>query len=492
MKFSLYQRLSVSLFLVFIVLIGSFYFWQNNLTKVTRYQSQQQLHLSLAANLARDNPLLQKGVYDHDALKNLFHTLMILGPAFEFYYLDTEGNVLTHSIPTTLLKREKIDLTPLIDLTQNRRSLPIYGDDPRNKNRKKVFSAAPVFNGATLQGYLYVIVAGERYESTFNNHNQDKRAQMSLAFIATAVGFLFIIMLGLFAYFTKPLRKLSSEMKALKSAGFDKSKVQMTSWQHKSNNEVHQLGETFHELIDQINQQFSLLAKSDQQRRELLADISHDLRTPLAALQGYLETISLNHKQLNEDKLIKYIDTAHASAQQLKLLIDQIFELAHLEGGQVSMNLESFNIAELLYDVFAKFSLKAQAKNISLTVSPNTCRMQVQSDIGKLERVLSNLIDNAIRHTPEGGNIDVQIKSEDNHNAILTVKDNGTGIKSEELAYIFDARYRASNATHTEENNTGLGLAITKKLLELLNTDVKVESTLGKGTAFSFKLRVAS
>ena len=244
MKFSLYQRLSVSLFLVFIVLIGSFYFWQNNLTKVTRYQSQQQLHLSLAANLARDNPLLQQGVYDHDALKNLFHTLMILGPAFEFYYLDTQGKILTHSIPSTLVKRQKIDLTPLIDLTQNRRPLPIYGQDPRNKNREKVFSASPVFNGATLQGYLYVIVAGERYESTFNNHNQDKRAQMSLAFIATAVGFLFIIMLGLFAYFTKPLRKLSSEMKALKSAGFDKSKVELANWQHNSNNEVHQLGES--------------------------------------------------------------------------------------------------------------------------------------------------------------------------------------------------------------------------------------------------------
>ena len=168
MKFSLYHRLSLSLFVVFVVIISVFFIWAEHLEQTTRYESEQHLHLSLAANLARDNPLLQEGAYDHQALKNLFHTLMVLGPAFEFYFVDANGVILTHSISPTLIKRDRIDLTPLIQLTQNKVSLPIYGDDPQHLDRKKIFSAAPVFNGSKLSGYLYVIVAGERYESAYN------------------------------------------------------------------------------------------------------------------------------------------------------------------------------------------------------------------------------------------------------------------------------------------------------------------------------------
>ena len=163
MKLSLYHRLSLSLLVVFVVIISVFYLWVQQLEQKTRYESEQHLHLSLAANLARDNPLLQQGGYDHQALKNLFHTLMIMGPAFEFYFVDPEGHIMTHSIAPSLIKRTKIDLLPLIQLTQNQASLPIYGDDPQHLSRKKIFSAAPVFNGNVLQGYLYVIVAGERY-----------------------------------------------------------------------------------------------------------------------------------------------------------------------------------------------------------------------------------------------------------------------------------------------------------------------------------------
>ena len=163
MRLSLYHRLSLSLLVVFIVIISVFFVWAEHLEQTTRYESEQHLHLSLAASLARDNPLLQKGAYDHQALKNLFHTLMVLGPAFEFYFVDPSGVILTHSITPSLIKRDRIDLKPLIQLTQNQASLPIYGDDPQHENRKKIFSAAPVFNGSELIGYLYVIVTGERY-----------------------------------------------------------------------------------------------------------------------------------------------------------------------------------------------------------------------------------------------------------------------------------------------------------------------------------------
>ncbi|MBA6380635.1 MULTISPECIES: cell wall metabolism sensor histidine kinase WalK [unclassified Colwellia] len=492
MKLSLYHRLSLSLLVVFIAIISVFYIWAQQLEQKTRYESEQNLHLSLAANLARDNPLLQQGVYDHQALKNLFHTLMVLGPAFEFYFVDPAGKIITHSITPTLIKRTKIDLLPLIQLTQNQASLPIYGDDPQHISRKKIFSAAPVFNGSSLQGYLYVIVTGERYESAFKRLQPSRQAELSILAMFGAMLFFFVVMLGIFAYFTRPLRRLSRDIKALRAVGFDKSKVNLAKWMPNSRNEVHQLGEAFEQMVKQINQQFGMLQKNDEHRRELLADISHDLRTPLSSLQGYIETLELKNDQVTKEQRQKYIEIALKNAQQLKGLIDQIFELAHLESGQVSLNLEAFNLAELLYDVVAKFSLQTSAKHIEINIVPECSYTQVHSDIGKLERVLSNLLENAIRHTAELGKITLSISEVDKNHCQLNITDTGTGIKEDELPYIFDTRYRASNAVQDKQKHTGLGLAITKKLLELLKSDIKVTSTLGEGTTFSINLSKVS
>ena len=471
------------------VIISVFFVWAEHLEQTTRYESEQHLHLSLAANLARDNPLLQEGAYDHQALKNLFHTLMVLGPAFEFYFVDPKGVILSHSITPSLIKRDRIDLKPLIQLTQNQVNLPIYGDDPQHESRKKIFSAAPVFNNSELRGYLYVIVTGERYESAYSRLEFARQAELSMVMFVSALLFLFIVMLGIFYYFTRPLRRLNSDIQQLKAVGFDKSKVNLTPWVPNSSNEVHQLGIAFEGMVNQINGQLNLLQQSDVQRRELLADISHDLRTPLSSLQGYIEMIAHKGEQLTIQAREKHINTVLKNTRQLKLLIDQIFELAHLEGGQVSLNFEAFNLAELLYDVIAKFKLESGAKNIDISVKPSSSYTQVYSDIAKLERVLSNLLENAIRHTSDSGNIMLIIEELNDSQCLLTIKDNGTGIKAEELPYIFDTRYRASNAIQDKNKHTGLGLAITKKLLKLLKSDIKVQSTLGEGTSFSFKLR---
>jgi signal transduction histidine kinase len=492
MKLSLYQRLSLSLFLVFIVIAAVFYFWSQQIEQNTRFESEQRLHLSLAANLASDNPLLQQGVFDHQALKNLFHSLMILGPAFEFYYLSPSGKILTYSADSSQVKRKTIDTLPILQLIRNQAPLPIYGDDPRSRHRKKIFSAAPVFKGQNLQGYLYVIVTGEQYDDAFAQLQSNKVIELTLVLFAGGIIFLFVLLLGLFRYFTAPLRQLSRDMTRFKDAGFDKNKVQLKAWQQNSDNEVHQLGNVFAQMVEQINSQLVRLQQADIHRRELLAHISHDLRTPLASLQGYIETVALKADTLAEHEQQQFIDTALKNSCQLKKLIDQIFELAHLEDGQVSLNLETFNLAELLWDVVAKFSLQAQHKKISLKVLPEASHIQVYSDIGKIERVLSNLIENALRHTPENGEIAIAIKEHSNakdNQCLISVKDNGTGIKAEEVAYIFDARYRASNAIQSKGQHTGLGLAITKRLLELLQSEISVKSELGQGTTFAFNVR---
>jgi len=160
MKLSLYQRLALAVCCAFIGIASLLFYWSNSLAQQSKYQAEQRLHLQLAEHLANDNPLLQDGVYDKTALENLFHTLMLLGPAFEFYFLDQQGSILTYSADADKIKRKAIDLAPLINIINEPTQLPIFSDDPRSLTKKKIFSAAPIYQGEKLQGYLYVIIGG--------------------------------------------------------------------------------------------------------------------------------------------------------------------------------------------------------------------------------------------------------------------------------------------------------------------------------------------
>jgi len=491
MTLSLYQRLALSVCLAFTLLASLLFYWSNSLAEQSKFQAEQKLHLHLAEHLAHDNPLLQDGVYDKNALENLFHTLMLLGPAFEFYFLDPQGNILTYSATPDKIKRKSVNLTPLTTLINNPNAMPIFADDPRSTDTQKIFSVSPIYQGQTLQGYLYVIIGGEIYDSIFSQIKSDKYLQQYGGLFIGALVLLLILLLTVFHFFTAPLSKLSDEIKRVKAVKFDQSKLTLTAWNKPHSNEIHALGSTFNGMVGQINQQLSQLTENDSIRRELLAHLSHDLRTPLATMQGYLEVLTLKNEQLSSNERTDYLATATRNAMQLKGLIDQIFELAHLEDGQVTVNLETFAVGELLHDIIAKFSLKAQAKQINLKLQPEQCRLTVYSDIAKLERIMTNLLENAIRHTEPQGEISINVTKLTDQ-VKIAVTDNGSGISKEDIAYIFDARYRASNAIEDSNPHAGLGLAISQKLSHILHSKLEVASELGQGTCFSLSIQHAS
>ncbi|KPV93868.1 Alkaline phosphatase synthesis sensor protein PhoR [Pseudoalteromonas sp. P1-9] len=488
MKNSLYTKLSLTLASIFILTASLFLWWTQSVSQVSRAQAEQALHLGLAEHLANDNPLLKQGVYDYKALENLFHTLMVLGPAFEFYFVDPSGKLLTFSAKPGQVKRQFIDLAPLVTLIEDQSNLPIYGDDPRNFDHKKIFSVAPVYNGDTLQGYLYVIIGSSIYDSIFASIKSSEQILVSSIWLVLGLGFLLFSMLVVFRTITKPLRTLSSFIQKVDKTEFDISELPLLDWPEQ-NNEIHQLGAAVNRMLITINQQMMQLTALDEQRRELLAHLSHDLRTPLASLQGYLELLNKETPNANE-KAAHYLNVTLKNCGQLKALIDQIFELAHLESGQTNINLEVFNLGELIYDVMAKFALRAEKAGIQLKVHPKECDFSVYSDIAKLERILTNLIENALRHTNQGGTISVNVILDSNQYKIV-VADSGVGISSEDLPYIFEARYRASNSLGCKKSHAGLGLAITNRLIQLIKSDIKVKSELGKGTEFAFTLRAS-
>jgi signal transduction histidine kinase len=496
MKLCFYQRLALSIVVVFMLVLAGFFWATEQLQSQTKQEAEQKLHLELAAHLVGDNPLLQKGVYDYEALKNLFHTLMILGPNFEFYYLDHQGNILTYSAPEGKVKRDRVELTPLLDVINGSKAYPVLGDDPRDPSKQKIFSAAPVYNNDQLQGYLYVIIGGEAYDSILAGLQKSQYMREFVLFIVSGLIVLLVALLGLFRFFTAPLRRLSEDMLTIKAADFRRRNTpqNLAKWNSKSSNEVHILGCAFTEMLIHIDNQFEQLQQIDSERRILLADLSHDLRTPLANLQGYIETLALNSDSLSAADRNHFVNISLRNAKNLKRLVDQIFELAYLEGGQITLHQEQFPLGDLLHDVAAKFALKTTDKNISLSVKPDQFEYQIFADIGKLERVLTNLLENAIRHTPEYGQIRINVSAPPNlgeDKLRVDIRDSGIGISDTEIAFIFDARYQASNTQSDNSLHAGLGLAISRKLMALLESDLVVESQLGKGTCFSFELKIA-
>ncbi len=494
--FSFYSKLSLGLVLSFIFMGIILLILAQYLTRSYQNEVEQKLHYQLAEHVVHDNKLLQNGEIDHAALKNAFHSMMILGPSFEFYILGPQGEVKTYSADPQRIKKHVVDIGPIHDFMNSQSSLPILGDDPRSEDKHKIFSVAPIFENIegddVLQGYLYIIIGGEIYDGIVDLLQKSHILSIAVWSLAMAMLFGLLVILILFALLTRPLRRLTQDMQQFRQEGFKYDQLPVSEWQHNSADEIERLGSTFNEMAKTLNIQYQKVKNTDELRRELISYVSHDLRTPLASLQGYLETWHLKNKELTAEEGEKLIDVAMKNAQHMSRLIEQLFELAHLDSVTVTLATEPLGIAEFAQDVLQKMSLEASKKQVVLDVEPKDSSIMVMANIEKLENVFTNLIDNALRHCEAGDSITIQILPSDIEGKVsVSVKDSGLGIAEKDLPLIFDAHFKASNSVRANGRNSGLGLAISKRIVELHGSELKVKSTLGKGTQFSFDLKSA-
>jgi hypothetical protein len=251
--------------------------------------------------------------------------------------------------------------------------------------------------------------------------------------------------------------------------------------------EIDRLEALFKALAARIEAQMAQLKSVDSARREMLANLSHDLRTPITTLLAHLESLQMVEAPLDERERVEYIEVAMRQGRRITQLIEQLLEAAKLECGQGSVRLETFPIGELLHDVLHKFALAARERGVSLGASVQPEGLRVCGDIALLERVFDNLIENALRHTPDGGRVTVSA-GRAGLRARLAVSDSGTGMTPEEAARAFDRFYRGDHGRSTASGQAGLGLAIVKSILDLHGTTISVDSQPGRGTSFLFDL----
>jgi PAS domain S-box-containing protein len=240
-----------------------------------------------------------------------------------------------------------------------------------------------------------------------------------------------------------------------------------------------------HSEIAELNKR--LEAENVYLRRDLIANVSHDLRTPLAALHGYLETLLVKGQSLSPEQQKIYLETAVRQSEHLGTLIAELFELVKLDFKGFEIQPETVQLGELAQDVLQKFRLLAEEKRIALKAEIGPGLPSVQADIGLMERVLENLIDNALRHTPAGGMVSVAVVPHGGR-VRVRVADTGSGIPPAEIPHIFERFYRVDKSRTSRTGGAGLGLAIVKRIMDLHAARVEVESTPLEGAAFSFAL----
>jgi len=202
-------------------------------------------------------------------------------------------------------------------------------------------------------------------------------------------------------------------------------------------------------------------------------------------MQGYIDTLIIKSQSMSAEDRDHYLRIAQKHSLRLGSLIGDLFELSKLDAGSVTPSVESFSLPELVQDTAQGFALESERKNIALHVEVGSSAAITMGDIGLIQRVLENLVRNAIQFTPKGGEITISVRERPN---AVAVSDSGPGIAAEDVTRIFDRFYRARDGEEARSDSSGLGLAIVKRILDLHDARIEVVSRLNAGTRFEFEL----
>ncbi|MDP5092866.1 MAG: ATP-binding protein [Polaribacter sp.] len=255
--------------------------------------------------------------------------------------------------------------------------------------------------------------------------------------------------------------------------------------------DIENISKSMEEFVEGKRLEIKSLTERDSFRRDFLGNVAHELKTPLFTVQGYILTLmegAINDKQIR----MKYLDRANKGVERLVAVIKDLDMIAKLETESLKLNIEVFNILELIQNVFDLFEMKAKKRNISLQFDRvYEFPVFVKADIEKIEQVLINLVVNSIKYGKPNGTTIVGVESYNDKKFIVKVIDNGEGIQKQHLSRLFERFYRVDQSRSREQGGSGLGLSIVKHILEAHDENILLKSTYGEGSEFSFTVEKA-
>ncbi len=420
--------------------------WEGNELK-----TQQSLHRDLARHMRDDNPLMIGDDYSPAALSSIFHTLMLLGPDFEIYFLDPQGNITTSGPPAEQVRRQQVSVEPIKAFLAET-PFPILGQDPMTHDQDMVFSAAQITENGTVMGYLYVVIGSQQRNATHPD-NFIQYAPIVLAALVAISLFALGVYRMVFKRIIIPGRNMVREIEDAATSEF-----RITPPLALTSHELQELAEQCRRMMSVIQQQFIQLRIQEAQRREYLLQLSHDLKTPLANILGYIETWRLQHKEGRG-----MIDTAYHNAQRLDCYLKDQLAAARSPTAKIVLAYRELDVETLLSEVKTRFELPLKQKKIDLVIT-NAPDLFVVADEQLINRVFDNLIENAIRHSPQRSSILLDVSKNSPSKIVFTfinvVAENG------------------------DSGSLGMGTKIVEAILSLHQTHLEVcDGTVKEGSS---------
>ncbi len=410
-----------------------------------------------------------------------------------FIVIDTAQQVRSTALPDFIRLSEN-DIPSLKSaLQQALQGQETPGDLRGSPNDNGIFSgpyiSVPLHDGGQANGALIgalLLAEPVQYPAGFSPYQFLVNVDKAILITGIALAVIVIIFsLWLAQRLTQPLTSLTLAAEQMKSGNYSQRVVAP-----KSQDELERLASTFNAMAEKIESDMSELRRQEQMRRDLIANIAHDLVTPLTAIQGFSEALA--------DDVISDPKARHETAQligrevqRLRRLVSDMQQMSSLESGQIKLDLEPLDLHTLVDEVLAVIGPECEQAGITLynKIAPTTPAVLADSD--RLTQVLLNLLDNARRYTPEGGSITIGTRIEDRWLNVW-VSDTGTGINASDLSHIFDRFFRIDRARTGTSGGSGLGLAIVKAIITAHGGSIRAESTPGQGTCITFTLPLAT
>lgn len=452
-------------------------------------EANQRLNRDLAQWLVSHYRFERNGALDTNGVSYAFDDAMRINPGIEVYLLDEQGAIRAFNAPPGRVKVQRVDLAPIKRMLAGDQRLPILGTNPRNPGSQQIFSVAPISNAAAgTIGYAYIVVGSELYQSSL------ARIRSSHIMHLTVLGAGGVMLAGAlmgfagFWFLTRRIVQLGSALEDFMAKGFDVPPVALAPHANlDSGDEIDRLRARTAELARVVHEHVLKLRIADAQLRETVAGLTHDLRTPLTALGGYLDTVLLGRATLLPAQSHHYVELAAAQHRRLSSLVRAQFELSLLDTATTPFEPQAASLSDLVTDIAQKFEGLAQNAGVVLAVEMPQMNVSAYVDVGLIERVLENLLSNALAHTPRGGRVVVAL-AERAGRVRVTVTDSGTGIDATDLPHIFERGFRSKRAAQTRGEGAGLGLAIAQRIVAMHGASINVQSEPGKGARFSFDL----
>ncbi|WP_158797163.1 HAMP domain-containing sensor histidine kinase [Pedobacter sp. L105] len=417
--------------------------------------STQLLNKDIAEHIAKlSAPFSREGINKKKA-DSVFYNTMIISPNTEVYFLDTAGKVMYYHALDSLIKQRQVPLdnikTYLSDPTHE-----IKNTDPRDPSTAKIFSASPVLIGNQKIGYIYVILASREYRNVAEFVFKSRVGGW-----ATKVFFIIILATVIFSllYASRLQKRFNHVVNVLDRFKEGDLNVRFNIG---TKDEFFPIADAFNKMVAMLDSNFSRLKLLEDERKTFLANISHDLRTPLAVARGYTETLLMENTAGSKEQST-YLDMILNKIMQVEKLVLQLFELSKMESVNFTPQKEPFVLSEILQEIIKGAEFQARQKNIQITCENCEDNALVNADISMIERVLQNLLENAVKYTDVNGQIRVSL-SREQEKLIIHLENSGKLLSAEVLNWI---NHSTDEDIMHRPKQTGLGLALVKRILRL-------------------------